>query len=90
MHALREANHLTTDTLTPGQKLRIPSQSEFVVKPSEQKVEFYQVKKGDTKWRIATLYNITVPELDALNPELQGELQENQYIWVPSERNRSK
>jgi LysM repeat protein/ABC-type branched-subunit amino acid transport system substrate-binding protein len=84
MHALREANHLTSDTLTPGQKLRIPSQSEFMVKPSEQKVEFYQVKKGDTKWRIATLYNITVPELDALNPELQGELQENQYIWVPS------
>lgn len=84
MHALREANNLTTDTLTPGQKLRIPSQSEFMVKPSEQKVEFYQVKKGDTKWRIATLYNITVPELDALNPELQGELQENQYIWVPS------
>jgi LysM repeat protein/ABC-type branched-subunit amino acid transport system substrate-binding protein len=84
MHALREANHLTSDTLTPGQKLRIPSQSEFMVKPSEQKVEFYQVKKGDTKWRIATLYNITVSELDALNPELQGELQENQYIWVPS------
>lgn len=84
MHALREANHLTSDTLTPGQKLRIPSQSEFMVKPSEQKVEFYQVKKGDTKWRIATIYNITVPELDALNPELQGELQENQYIWVPS------
>ncbi len=85
IQSIIEANNLKDDTLQPGQKLRIPSQSEFMVKPSEKKAEFYQVKKGDTKWRIATLYNISVDELNQLNPELQGdELKEGEYIWVPN------
>jgi len=84
MQSLREANKLINDNLIVGQKLRIPAQSEFMLKPTEAKVEFYQVKKGDTKWRIATLYNIKVEELEALNPEVKGDLIENQYIWVPA------
>lgn len=84
MQSLREANKLSNDNLIAGQKLRIPSQSEFMVKPSDAKVEFYQVKKGDTKWRIATLHNIKVEELEALNPDLKGDLIENEYIWVPA------
>lgn len=84
MQSLREANKLINDNLIVGQKLRIPAQSEFMLKPIEAKVEFYQVKKGDTKWRIATFYNIKVEELEALNPEVKGDLIENQYIWVPA------
>lgn len=85
MQSIKDANALTDDELKVGQKLRIPSKSEFMQKPSEKNVEFYQVQKGDTKWRIATLYKISVDELNALNPDLKGDdLKEGSYIWVPS------
>lgn len=88
IQSLKEANHLVNDNLQPGQKLRIPSKAEFTVQPTDKKVEFYQIQKGDTKWRIATLYNISVDQLNSLNPDLQGDdLKEGEYIWVPIKDN---
>jgi LysM repeat protein len=87
MQALREANKLTSDDLQPGQQLRIPSQAEFTIKPNEKNVVFYLVQKGDTKWRIAQLHNITVSRLEELNPELRdAELKENMNVWVPAKK----
>lgn len=85
MQSIKDANALQDEDLKLGQKLRIPSKKEFMQKPSESKVEFYQVQKGDTKWGIATRYKISVDELNAINPELKGDdVKEGSYIWVPS------
>lgn len=84
IQSIKDANPTTADGLKPGQKLRIPPKNEFTVQPETGKVVFYKVKKGDTKWRIATLHDISVLELEGINPNLRGELKENENIWVPA------
>lgn len=84
IQSIKDANPTTTEGLKIGQKLRIPHENEFTLQPETGKVVFYKVKKGDTKWRIATLYDISIAELERINPNLQGELKENENIWVPA------
>jgi len=84
IQSIKDANPSNAEGLKIGQKLRIPPEIEFTVQPESGKVVFYKVKKGDTKWRIATLHNISVIELERINPNLQGELKENENIWVPA------
>ena len=84
IQSIKDANPIVANGLKTGQKLRIPSKSEYTVHPKKSKVEFYRVKKNDTKWHIATMYNITVAELNQMNPNLQGKLRENDTIWVPA------
>ncbi len=85
IQSIKDANPaIVTDGLHPGQKIRIPNRTEFTLQPKAGKVVLYQVQKGDTKWRIATMHQITVAELEKMNPQLQGELKENDSIWVPA------
>ncbi len=84
IQSIKDANPLTTKGLKPGQKIRIPNEYEFTVQTESGKVVFYKIKKGDTKWRIATIYDISVKELERINPNLKGELKENDNIWVPA------
>jgi len=84
IQSIKDANPAIADGLKVGQKIRIPSKSEFTLQAESGKVVFYKVKKGDTKWHIATVHKISVAELDKINPELQGELKENDNIWVPA------
>lgn len=84
IQSIKDANPTASEGLKTGQKLRIPPENEFTIQPKSGKVVFYKVKKGDTKWRIATLHNISVVELERINPGLQGELKENENIWVPA------
>jgi LysM repeat protein len=90
VHSLIEANPYAKKGIKPGQKLRIPSVNEFTLQPKNTKVVFYKVQKGDTKWRIATIYQISVKELDKLNPKHVGELKENENIWVPAQKSVSE
>ena len=45
--------------------------------------ETYVVKPKETKWRIAYNFEITISELERLNPEIKGGLNAGQKIQVP-------
>ena len=57
INELRRINNLTTDTLTIGQRLRVPRVSSNT----------YTVQSGDSLWSIAKRFNITVDRLRQLN-----------------------
>ncbi|MEK9609159.1 MAG: LysM domain-containing protein [Flavobacteriaceae bacterium] len=70
--------------------LRIPVYPKHVVAPSSPKpvkkeltTAPYIVKPKETKWRIAYNFQITIPELEALNPSIRMGLKEGQQILVP-------
>lgn len=61
---LKEKNNLSSNSLTVGQVLIIPTSS---TGGGEVSGEYYTVKSGDSLWKIANQYNMTVSELMALN-----------------------
>jgi LysM repeat protein len=70
--------------------LRIPVYPEVVVEkltePTvevDQNTQAYIVKPKETKWRIAYNFQMTIPELEALNPKIIKGLKEGQEIRVP-------
>ena len=69
--------------------LRIPVYPKVVEKVPEPPVEIdqntqaYIVKPKETIWRIAYNFKMTIPELEALNPEIKKGLKEGQEIRVP-------
>ena len=73
---LKDLNNLTTDTLQVGQKLLISKQE---VKPND----VYIVQKGDTLYKIANKYGITVQELKKINNIITDTLYIGQQLFVP-------
>ena len=70
--------------------LRIPVYPEVVVEklpePTvevDQNTQAYIVKPKETKWRIAYNFQMTIPQLEALNPEIIKGLKVGQEIRVP-------
>ena len=69
--------------------LRIPIYPltfEEVPEPSieaDQNTKSYVVKPKDTKWRIAYNFQMTIPELEALNPQIKKGLKQGMEIRVP-------
>lgn len=70
--------------------LRIPVYPEVVVEklpePTvevDQKTQAYIVKPKETKWRIAYNFQMTIPELEALNPQIIKGLKVGQEIRIP-------
>ena len=61
---LKQQNNLTTNTLSIGQKLQIPT-SEFIETPTTSIT--YTVKPGDTLYSIARKYNTTINNIKTLN-----------------------
>jgi len=58
---IKDLNNLNSDSLSIGQKLLLPGESE------ETTLNTYTVKSGDTLYKIANKYNISVDELKKLN-----------------------
>lgn len=83
LFALRDANNLKDNNITVGSKLIIPAAETFMVTPVHQKLGYYEVQKGDTKYSIAQKHNISVEELDNINPNQSAELKEHDVLWVP-------
>ena len=75
---LRRLNNLTSDTLTIGQQLQIPTSEEI---PS---TITYTVQKGDSLWNIANKYNTTVNEIISLNNLTSNTLQIGQQLLIPT------
>ena len=78
--ALKAANNLTSNSLTIGQVLKIPS-SGVTDQPSGNT---YVVKSGDSLYKIANQFNTTVSELQRLNNLSSNTLQIGQVLKLPS------
>ena len=50
---------------------------------ADQNTKSYVVKPKDTKWRIAYNFQMTIPELEALNPQIKKGLKQGMEIRVP-------
>ena len=69
-------NGLTSDNLSVGQVLRIPSGQ------SAQYIE-YTVRPGDTLWLLANRYGTTVDAIRRLNALSSDALQVGQKLRIP-------
>ena len=78
VNELKSLNNLTSDSLSIGQVLKIPSSS------SNNSSNTYTVKAGDSLWNIANKYGITVDELKNLNNLTSNTLSIGQVLKVPS------
>ena len=76
---LKKENNLTTNSLSIGQVLRIPSK--IIYKDDET---LYTVKKGDTLYKIAQANNTTVEELKRINGLTTNILSIGQVLKLPS------
>lgn len=77
---LKKLNNLTTNSLSIGQTLKIPTKEEAPSVPTN----FYIVQKGDSLWSIANKFNTTVDELKRLNNLKDNRLNIGQQLIVPS------
>ena len=79
VNELKSLNGLTSDNLSVGQILKVPS--------SSSDSGAYTVKAGDSLWNIANKYGITVNELKSLNGLTSDNLSIGQVLKVPNSNN---
>ena len=79
---LKRLNNLTSNNLTVGQVLKIPNQNN-----SNTSSNTYTVKSGDSLWKIANQYGITVNELKTLNNLTSDNLTVGQVLKIPNQNN---
>lgn len=72
---LKNLNNLTSNTLSIGQKLKIPSVDNYIS---------YTVKSGDSLYSIARAYNTTVSTLQSINNLSTSNLSIGQKLLIPS------
>ncbi len=75
---LKKVNNLTSNILSTGQLLKIPS----ALLPEST----YTVKKGDSLYSIANKYNTTVDELKRINNLTSNTLSIGQVLKLPSDK----
>ena len=66
MEELKRINNLTSNILSIGQVLKLPSEKASNEEQLENTIN-YTVQKGDSLYSIAKKYNITVDKLKQLN-----------------------
>lgn len=79
VNELKDANNLTTNALSIGQVLNIPQKETEIIE-----TEVYTVKSGDTLYKIAQKFNLTVDELKRLNNLTSNTLSIGQKLNVAS------
>ena len=77
---LRTLNNLTSDSLSIGQVLKLPTNTENGATSSNT----YTVKSGDSLWSIANRYGTTVNEIKSLNNLTSNNLRIGQVLRIPS------
>lgn len=80
VNKLKEINKLTSNNLSIGQKLILPSTEELPLTGN-----FYTVKAGDNLYAIANKNNTTVEELKTLNNLTSNNLSIGQQLIIPTE-----
>ncbi len=79
VNELKSLNNLTSDALSIGQVLKVSPNN---VEP-EPKTQYYIVKSGDTLYRIANNFGITVDELKRANNLVSNTLTIGQELIIP-------
>lgn len=75
---IKKVNNLTSNALSVGQKLKIPTKEAIVEKDT------YVVKSGDSLYAIAQKYGITVDELKKANNLTSNVLSVGQVLKIPT------
>ncbi|WP_051428366.1 LysM peptidoglycan-binding domain-containing protein [Bacillus sp. J33] len=88
---LKIANKLTSDTIYPGQNLKVPSagepakQTDKAAEPVSDSSGTYVVKKGDNLYQIAKKFDMTIEELKKANSLTSDSIYPGQTLNVPTE-----
>jgi LysM repeat protein len=82
VNELKRANNLTSNLLTIGQTLIIPRETPEVTPPGNYIV--YIVKSGDTLYKIANQYGVSVNDIIELNKLPNSSLSINQQLLIPT------
>ena len=86
LERLKVINGLTDNILQIGQMLIIENEKDENIDQEEiidEEFTIYEVNKGDSLWKIATAYNISVPQLIEKNNLTDLTLQIGQKLLVP-------
>jgi LysM repeat protein len=75
---------LRNKKLRSGKKIYIPIFKENSDPPYNSSLQLYTVLAKEGKWRIAYKFGISVPQLEALNPNMGASLNEGQQLNVPN------
>ncbi|WP_411768268.1 LysM peptidoglycan-binding domain-containing protein [Winogradskyella sp. A3E31] len=76
---------LYAETLQKGDRIKIPRYKTIVSKQTmENTIKKYAVRPKEGKWRVAYKFGITVPQLEALNPDMKEVLQPGDVLNVPN------
>jgi len=89
---IKKANpSLYSKNLRKGDKIKIPRFKTIVNKTSlNNTIKKYKVQPKEGKWRVAYKFGITVPELEALNPNMNDVLQPGDELNVPNISNNEE
>lgn len=79
INELKRVNNLTNDNLRVGQVLKIPNNNNMAGETT------YTVKSGDSLWKIANQYGITITELKNANGLTGDNLSIGQTLIIPTE-----
>lgn len=74
VNAIKDKNGLTSNNLSIGQILKIPSTTNYIT---------YTVKKGDSLWLIAKNYNTSINDIKKLNSLSSNNLSIGQKLIIP-------
>lgn len=83
VNELKTLNNLTSNTLSIGQVLKIPTQEDKTPEQEQTTVE-YQVQSGDSLYKIANKYNTTVDAIKNLNNLGSNLLNIGQILKIPT------
>ncbi|MDX1470836.1 MAG: LysM peptidoglycan-binding domain-containing protein [Flavobacteriaceae bacterium] len=82
---------LYSSNLRKGDKIRIPTFRTVVVNEVlTSDLREYTVQPKEGKWRVAYKFGLTVPELEALNPDMSEVLQPGDKLKVPNIANNKE
>ena len=80
---LRSLNPGLTESIQPGQEIKIPPGSALQHKTAPNRFTIHIVQPGETLFSIGRKYNTEISEIRRLNPGLTDNIQPGQQIKVP-------
>lgn len=82
---------LYSQPLKKGDKIRIPRYKTIVSQVTvNNTIKTYTVQPAEGKWRVAYKFGMTIPELEALNPNMNEVLQPGDQLVVPNLSNEEQ
>ena len=86
---IKSLNNLSSNTLQIGQQLKIPTTSSSQEPSTSTNYTTYTVKSGDSLWKIANQFGVSVNDIVTLNNLGSNVLQIGQQLKIPTSSNNS-